>query len=65
MKRDGVDFVSKFLTYQQVRAEHQLSSDLLNPLSILNWNLEYVTCHFAFGLPKSLTKNDYICVVVD
>ena len=34
MKRDVVDFVSKCLTYQQGKAEHQRPAGLLQPLEI-------------------------------
>ena len=35
MKKDIVDYVSKCLTCQQVKAEHQVPSGLLNPIPIL------------------------------
>ena len=34
MKKDVVEYVSKCLTCQQVKVEHQVSSGLLNPISI-------------------------------
>ena len=34
MKRDVTEYVSKCLTCQQVKAEHQVPSSLLNPLPI-------------------------------
>ena len=34
MKKDVVEYVSKCLTCQQVKAEHQVSSGLLDPIPI-------------------------------
>ena len=34
MKKDVTEYVSKFLTCQQVKVEHQVPSSLLNPLPI-------------------------------
>ena len=65
MKRDVANFVSKCLTCQQVKADHQLLGGLLKPLEVPKWKWECVTCDFVLGLPKSLKKNDSIRVVVD
>ena len=37
MKRDVTEYVSKCLTCQQVKAEHQVPTGLLNPLPIAQW----------------------------
>ena len=37
MKKDIAEFVTKCLTCQQVKAEHQRPSGLLHPLSIPEW----------------------------
>ena len=37
MKKDVTEYVSKCLTCQQVKVEHQVPSDLLNPLPIPQW----------------------------
>ena len=34
MKRDVTEYVSKCLTRQQVKAEHQVPSSLLNPIPV-------------------------------
>ena len=39
MKRDIVEFVSRYLVCQQVKAEHQRPSRTLQPLHILEWKL--------------------------
>ena len=38
MKRDVMDYVSKYLTCQQVKAEHQVPYGLLNPFQFRNGN---------------------------
>lgn len=37
MKRDILEFVSKFLICQQVKVEHQVPLGLLQPIMILEW----------------------------
>ncbi|KAG8485881.1 hypothetical protein CXB51_019251 [Gossypium anomalum] len=65
MKRDISEFVSKCLICQQVKAEHQVPSGLLQPIMIPEWKWDRVTMDFVFGLPLSSSKKDVIWVVVD
>ncbi|KAK5843113.1 hypothetical protein PVK06_005549 [Gossypium arboreum] len=65
MKRDISDFVSKCLICQQVKAEHQVPSGLLQPIMIPEWKWDRVTMDFVSGLPLSSSKKDAIWVVVD
>lgn len=65
MEKGIANFISKCLTCQQVKIDHQLLGGLLKPLEILEWKWECVTCDFILGLSKSLKLNDYIWVVVD
>ena len=65
MKRDVVDFVSKCLTCQQIKAEHQRPAGLLQPLEIPEWKWEQVTMDFVSGLPKTVRGCDSIWVIVD
>ncbi|KAG8485714.1 hypothetical protein CXB51_019031 [Gossypium anomalum] len=65
MKRDISDFVSKCLVCQQVKAEHQVPSGLLQPIMIPEWKWDRVTMDFVSGLPLSPSKKDAIWVVVD
>ncbi|KAA3487578.1 DNA/RNA polymerases superfamily protein [Gossypium australe] len=60
MKRDISKFVSKCLICQQVKAEHQVPSGLLQPMMTSE-----VTTDFVSGLPLSPKKKDAIWVVVD
>ncbi|KAA3456128.1 DNA/RNA polymerases superfamily protein [Gossypium australe] len=65
MKRDISDFVSKCLVCQQVKAEHQVPSGLLQPILIPEWKWDRVTMDFVSGLPHTPRKKDAIWVVVD
>ncbi|KAK5839668.1 hypothetical protein PVK06_008494 [Gossypium arboreum] len=65
MKRDISDFASKCLVCQQVKAEHQVPTGLLQPIMIPEWKWDRVTMDFVSGLPVSASKKDAIWVVVD
>ncbi|KAA3482975.1 Integrase, catalytic core [Gossypium australe] len=64
MKRDISEFVSRCLVCQQVKAEHQLPSGLLQPIMFPEWKWERITMDFVLGLPLSLRKKDGIWVIV-
>ena len=65
MKRDVTEYVSKCLTCQQVKAEHQVPTGLLNPLPIPQWKWDNITMDFVSGLPLTQQKHDYVWVIVD
>ena len=65
MKRDLIDYVSKCLTCQQVKAEHQVPSGLLNPILIPQWKWDSIAMDFVTGLPLTQRKHDYVWVIVD
>ncbi|KAA3460966.1 DNA/RNA polymerases superfamily protein [Gossypium australe] len=65
MKRDISDYVSKCLICQQVKAEHQVPSGLLQPIMIPEWKWDRVTMDFVSGLPMTPSKKDSIWVIVD
>ncbi|GJS88213.1 putative nucleotidyltransferase, ribonuclease H [Tanacetum coccineum] len=65
MKRDVATFVSKCLTCQQVKIEHQRASGLLQPLEIPVWKWDEISMDFVTGLPRTQRKHDAIWVVVD
>ena len=65
MKHDVALFVSKCLTCQQVKIEHQRASGLLQPLEIPKWKWEEISMDFVTGLPLTRKKHDAIWVVVD
>ena len=65
MKKDVAEFVSKCLTCQQVKLEHQKPSGLLQPLPIPEWKWENITMDFVTGLPRTSAGYDSIWVIVD
>ncbi|KAA3486447.1 reverse transcriptase [Gossypium australe] len=58
LKREVTEFVGKCLTCQQVKAEHQVPSGLLQPIRIPQWKWERITMDFVSGLPLMPTKKD-------
>ena len=65
MKREVTEYVSKCLTCQQVKAEHQVPTGLLNPLPIPQWKWDNITMDFVSGLPLTQQKHDSVWVIVD
>ncbi|KAA3477286.1 DNA/RNA polymerases superfamily protein [Gossypium australe] len=65
MQRDISEFVSRLLICQQVKAEHEVPSGLLQPITIPEWKWERITMNFVLELPLSLKKKDVIWVIVD
>ncbi|KAA3483481.1 DNA/RNA polymerases superfamily protein [Gossypium australe] len=65
LKREVTEFVGKCLTCQQVKAEHQLPSGLLQPVRIPKWKWERITMDFVSGLPLTPTKKYSVWVIVD
>ena len=65
MKREVAEYVSKCLICQQVKAERQKPSGLLQPLPIPEWKWEHITMDFVFKLPSTAQRHDNIWIVVD
>ncbi|KAL0446069.1 UNVERIFIED_CONTAM: Transposon Tf2-11 polyprotein [Sesamum latifolium] len=65
MKRDISEYVSKCITCQKVKAEHQKPGGWLQLLKILEWKWEHVTIYFVVGLPRTRLGHNAIWVVVD
>ena len=65
MKREVAEYVSKCFICQQVQAERQKPSGLLQPLPIPEWKWEHITMDFVFKLPPIVQRHDDIWVVVD
>ncbi|KAA3461447.1 reverse transcriptase [Gossypium australe] len=61
MKRDISDYVSKCLICQQVKAEHQVPSGLLQPVMIPEWKWDRVTMDFV--IIDRLTKSAHFIPV--
>ena len=60
MKKNMVDYVARCFTCQQVKAEHQRPSGMLQPLDIPEWKWEEVTKACMLRLSKSSKGYDSI-----
>ena len=65
MKKDISEYVSKCLTCQLVKVEHQVPSGLLNPLPIPQWKGDNITMDFVSGFPLTQRKHDSVWVIMD
>ena len=65
MKREIARFIARCLVCQQVKAEHQRTVGLLQPLPIPEWKWENITMGVVVGLPRSPRGNNAIWVIVD
>ncbi|KAI5335475.1 hypothetical protein L3X38_025608 [Prunus dulcis] len=65
MKKEIAEYVRKCLICQQVKAERQKPSGLLQPLPIPEWKWEHLTMDFVFKLPLTRNKHDGVWVIVD
>ena len=65
MKRHVGDFVRRCLTCQQVKAEHQRPTGLLQPLEVAEWKWEHVMMDFVTHLPRTSRRHDAVWVIVD
>ncbi|XP_072066908.1 uncharacterized protein [Arachis hypogaea] len=58
MKGDAATVVSKCLTCQKVKIEHQKPSGMLQPLDIPQWKWEGIAMEFVTGLPRTRSGFD-------
>ncbi|RVW61725.1 Transposon Ty3-I Gag-Pol polyprotein [Vitis vinifera] len=65
MKRDIAQFVANCQICQQVKAEHQRPTGLLQPLPIPEWKWDNITMDFVIGLPRTRSKKNGVWVIVD
>ena len=65
MKKEITDFVSRGLTCQQVKAEHQKPARKIQPFPIPVWKWNKITMDFITGLPRTRRQHDAIWVIVD
>ena len=65
MKKEIAGFVSRCLTCQQVKAEHQRPVEKIQLLPIPLWKWEKITMDFVTGLPRTQRQYDAIWVIVD
>ena len=65
MKKDIGEYVSKCMTCQLVKIEHQRPGGELHSLDIPEWKWEHICMDFLMDLPRTLKKHDAIWVIVD
>ena len=65
MTRDISDFVSRCLTCQQVKCEHQRPGGVSQRMHIPTWKWERITMDFVVGLPITASGYDSVWVIVD
>ncbi|KAA3477305.1 integrase [Gossypium australe] len=65
LKKDISKFVSRCLICQQVKAEHQVPSGLLQPIMVPEWKWDRVTMDFVMGLLLTPSKKDVVWLVVE
>ena len=65
MKKEIADFVSRCLTSQQVKAEHQKHAGKIQPLLIPVWKWDKIAVDFVTGLTRTRRQHDAIWVIVD
>ena len=65
MKRHVGDFVRRCLTCQQVKAEHQRPTRLLQPLEVAKWKWEHVTMDIMIHFPRTPQRHDAVWAIVD
>ena len=58
LKVDFADYLSKCLECQQVKAEHQHPTGLLQPLPIHKWKWEVIYLDFIIGFPLTHKQHD-------
>ena len=64
MKKEIASFVSRCLTCQQVKVEHQRPVGKIQLLLIPVWKWEKITMDFVKGLPRTQRQHDAIWVIV-
>ena len=65
MKKEIVNFVTRCLTCQQVKAEQKKPAGKIQPLPILVWKWDKITMDFVTGLLRTRRQHDAIWVIVD
>ena len=65
MKGETIEYLAKCQDFQQVKAEHQHPTGLLQPLTVPKWKWETISLDFITGLPRTQKQNDSIMVVID
>lgn len=65
MKILTVNYVSRWLEYQQVKTEYERLGELIQPLSIPEWKFEKLTMYFVTALRHNSKGNNATWVIID
>jgi hypothetical protein len=65
MKREIIEYITRCMECQKVKAEHRHPAGFLQPLPIPEWKWEVVTMDFITGFPRIAKLHDSIMVVMD
>jgi hypothetical protein len=65
LKKEIIEYITRCMECQKVKAEHRDPTGLLQPLPIPEWKWDVVTMDFIIGLPRTSKQHDSIMVVVD
>jgi hypothetical protein len=65
MKKDVVDYITRCMECQKVKAEHRHPMGLLQPFQIPEKKWEVIIMDFITRLPRMNKKHDSIMVVVE
>ena len=63
MKRYIVEYISKWMKFQQVKVEHQQPIGLFHPLPIPKWKLEIISMDFIIGFPMTWNNMFLSCLL--
>ena len=65
MRKNIGEFITRCLTCQQVKAEHQAPAGKLQPLKIPEWKWEKIKIDFIMGTPRTFRKHNVVWVIED
>jgi hypothetical protein len=65
MKGEITKYLARCQDFQQVKAEHQHPTSLLQPLLVPEWKWETILLEFITSFPKTQKQNDSNMVVID
>ena len=65
MKKEIMEFVTKFLNFQNLKVEHQNPGGLSQETSIFNLKWEDVDMYFIIRSPRTRRRDDSILVIVE
>jgi hypothetical protein len=65
LKKEIIEYITRCMECQKIKAEHRHPAGLLQPLPIPDWKWDMVTMDFITRFPRTSKQHDSIMVVVD